>query len=136
MIETLTWKGFTYSVKPFTLDTLYSLWETIGTVQDSGRMLRGVFEGACQTLLSGNSKEAHAYLISGELAKAVLTSEDVEAAIAFKGRVDFLSQSFTNRGQELMKSAPDLTDKLQAKASKALAPQSRKATKGEPAHSG
>lgn len=119
MIETLTWKGFTYTVKPFTLDAFYTFCERVAIAKENGRMLRGAFESGCSTLLLGSNAEAQSYADSGKLAKDILNSEDVTAAAAFKGRVDFLSIAFAKRGQELTASAPDLTDTSIPKTPKA-----------------
>lgn len=136
MIETLTWKGFTFTVKPFTLGTLYDLWEGIGDAAEGGKMITGTFQSNCKVLLVGSDKAANGFLLSGELAKSILDSEDVEQAMAFKNRIDFFTNSFTTRGQRLMESAPDLKDQLVQKAAKASRPKSQKDTKAEPAHSG
>lgn len=136
MENKLKWKGLSYTVKPFTLGTLFSLWEGIATAAESGKTITGTFEIGCKVLLEGDTKEAQGFLISGALAKAVLTSEEVETAYAFKEQVDFFSNSYSDRGLKLKESAPDLKDKLAAKEPASLLQKRQKGSKQEAAHSG
>lgn len=136
MIETLTWNGLTFTVKPFTLDGMYSFMEGVSALSEGASKLRGMFELGCKVLLQGTTKEAQDQLDSDQLAKSVLTSEDVKEALKFKSRVDFFCVKFTKQSQELMQSAPDLTDKLTQKARSQSSRTSRKGSKAERAHSG
>jgi hypothetical protein len=135
-IETLSWNGLTYTVKPFTLDTLFALYEAISNSMENGRIIRDMFGNSCKALLEGTTNEAKSFLATGGLEKSVLSSEDVEKAMEFKEKIDFFSASYTERGNALKKSAPDLTDKLTRKQAKASNPPSRKGTKEEPEHFG
>lgn len=136
MAEILKWDRFEYEVKPFNLGTLYDLWERISEAANNGKVLSGSFDAACQALLKGASKEAQAYLNNGSLVASILGCEDIEKAIGFKDRVDFFSTSYSERGQKLKKSAPDLTDRLEAKEPQAQTRKSRQASKDDSAHSG
>lgn len=138
-MEKLTWKGLTYSVRSFTLEVLFTLWEKVAESTNDGRTIRGVFEAGCEVLLVGDTKQAEAFRISGELIKDVLTVEkedEIVAAYAFKERVDFFTNGYSRRGEGLKKSAPDLSDKITQKQQKLLRPKPQKGTKDEPGLSG
>ena len=95
-----------------------------------------MFGNTCKALLEGTTQTAKNFLSSGELATSILNSEDVEKAMEFKERLDFFSTSYTERGNGLKKSAPDLTELLARKEAKVLAPLSPKGTKRGRGHSG
>jgi hypothetical protein len=143
-MEILKWNGFAFR-GAFTMGKFYDLCEKMSDLSDGvtdssiGKSVNSIrlnFEETCKIVLTGESKEAQEYVDSGELAKAILNSEDVDNAFAFKGRIDFLSLAFMRQGTRLMKSAPDLTDTSRAKGSLRSTPKSPKGTKREPAHSG
>lgn len=131
--NTFEWNGFTYLVKPFSLATLFAIYEAIG---NSAGSVSGIFKQTCIALLEGTTQTAKNFLSSGDLATSVLNSEDVEKAIEFHERLNFFSTSYVMRGEDLKKSAPDLTELLARKEAKALAPLSPKGTKRGRGHSG
>ncbi len=89
-------------------------------------------------LLQGTTKEAQAFLVSGNLIKAILESideADITKGLEFKDAVDFLSGRFMDTVKRLKKSAPDLKDKLEAKIQKPSPRRSPKAMKEGQEHS-
>ena len=136
-VKTLTWKGYTYTVKPFTLGNYFSLIEGVSEGSSDGMNLSLIFRNTCKAVLQGVTPKDQAFLIADGLSNEILNAEeDIQAASDFKEEVDELSKNFISRAAALKKSAPDLTDKLVRKERRALAPKSRKGTKEEPAHSG
>lgn len=135
MIETLTWKGFTYTVKPFTLDALYTFGELTSLAKQKGQEARGTFEAGCKVLLQGTTAEAHAFADSGKLARDVMTSTEAEKAIAFKSKVDSFSLAFVKRAQGLITSEPASNEVSQETTSKPSRRKSPKNTPLDPAHS-
>lgn len=133
MIETLTWKGYTYTVKPFTLGNYFTLIEGVSEGSSDTMNLGLIFRNTCKAILKGVTPKDQAYLVADGLADDILTTEEVQAASDFKEEVDAASANFIQRAAALKKSAPDLTDKLARKERQSQ--RSRKATKGEPAPS-
>ena len=134
--NTFEWNGLTYIVKPFNLNTLFALYEGISSSMENGKIIRDMFGNTCKALLEGTTQTAKNFLSSGELATSILNSEDVEKAMEFKERLDFFSTSYTERGNALKKSAPDLTELLARKEPKASVLQSPRGMKKGRGHSG
>ncbi len=143
-VEKLSWKGFDYTPKPFTLGNYYTLLEgyvenvslEIGGQRVDSLKIAGSFVSSCVALLQGATKSAQSFLISGELVKSILEATDeaeIKKGLEFKDAVDFLSGKFIDTANRLKQSAPDLTEKLAKVESGSR--KSRKATKEEPVRS-
>jgi hypothetical protein len=122
----IEWNGWRYSVKPFTPRTYFELSEKIYSEGQQGLIFSGTNRVGIETLLVPLDNPSSKALHSGMLVDSLYDAGEDTQAAAFEvlRAVGFLSNSYVERGQALLKEQKDLNkDILQTpKPSKSESP--------------